>query len=146
MAGNNGNCWGRAIGTDNLGNVITAGNFNDEVDFDPGLDMYNLAASGFQSVYVHKLSQLATSVDDKLELPIGVFPNPSDGVVQVSWVGNETVMNYAITNMLGQNVLTGRLEKNNPTIDLSEFEEGVYVIEFVDKTESSSSVRVSLIK
>ena len=58
--------WARQIGSlgydesysialDDSGNVYTTGNFQGNVDFDPGVGVYNLIAVGNQNVYISKL-------------------------------------------------------------------------------------------
>ena len=45
-----------AIICDNYGNVYTTGNFYDSVDFDPGIDTTMFISSGYNDIYVQKLS------------------------------------------------------------------------------------------
>jgi hypothetical protein len=48
--------YGASVVTDDSGNVYTTGRFGQTVDFDPGIGVYDLVASGFSSdAYVQKL-------------------------------------------------------------------------------------------
>jgi hypothetical protein len=46
---------GFSIFVDDFGNVYTTGLFNDTVDFDPGIGIFNLASSGLEDVFISKL-------------------------------------------------------------------------------------------
>ena len=47
---------GNSITTDASGNVYTTGYFNNTVDFDPGSGIYNLASSGYNDIFISKIS------------------------------------------------------------------------------------------
>jgi hypothetical protein len=46
---------GFSIDTDAFGNVFTTGIFQETVDFDPGVGIYNLTSAGFYDVFISKL-------------------------------------------------------------------------------------------
>lgn len=54
MSGDEGN----SIDVDNSGNVYVSGSFEGTVDFDPGINTYNLSSSGSYGAYVLKLDSL----------------------------------------------------------------------------------------
>jgi hypothetical protein len=60
---------------------------------------------------------------DELNQQIGVYPNPSNGVFQIT--GTSLGEHYQIYNATGQVILQG----NSTLIDLSSFEAGVYMIQ-----------------
>mgnify|MGYP003672612551 FL=1 len=55
--GSTGNDLARSIYIDKLTNIYTSGEFRGSVDFDPGLATFNLSSSGFEDIFVQKMSQ-----------------------------------------------------------------------------------------
>lgn len=47
--------WGRGISVDNNGNVFTCGTYKYTVDFDPGIDTFNMTSYGNSDMFVQKL-------------------------------------------------------------------------------------------
>lgn len=54
-----------------------------------------------------------------------VYPNPTDGMITIS--GRQTG-EYRITNIMGQTLMTGRIDSDNQPIDVRSLQEGVYFI------------------
>ncbi len=71
-----------------------------------------------------------------------VYPNPTNGQVQLEGVENSQV---AVYNMLGQEVYNSKVEANHTTIDLSAFSAGGYIVK-VTKGDSVSTKKVVLTK
>ena len=67
-------------------------------------------------------------IDDLKENGINVYPNPTDGVVFIQLDGAFT---YEVRNLLGQSIAKGSAVGSDK-IDLSLFENGVYLIEVSD--------------
>jgi len=63
---------GVALAVDPLNNVITTGSFNNTVDFDPGLGVFNLIAFYNNNIFIQKLSQCISTlpVPDNDSLPL----------------------------------------------------------------------------
>lgn len=53
--GGSGNDQGLSIQTDHLGNIISAGVFQNTVDFNPGNGISNLSAAGYDDVFIQKM-------------------------------------------------------------------------------------------
>ena len=47
---------GRSVEVDNTGNVYVAGNFNQTVDFDPGVGTLNITSAGASDIFIEKLN------------------------------------------------------------------------------------------
>jgi hypothetical protein len=54
-----------------------------------------------------------------------VYPNPTDGMIIIS--GKQTG-EYRITNIMGQTLMTGRIDSDNQPIDVRSLQKGVYFI------------------
>ena len=68
--------------------------------------------------------------DPIAETGFQVYPNPNDGVIMVA-TGTHTSqqsVEYRIINLMGQTLLTGRIESENQPIDVSALPAGMYFI------------------
>ncbi len=66
---------------------------------------------------------------------ISVFPNPTNGIINIINNYNSEQITLNIIDIKGEILLTKKLIKNNNKIDISEFDEGIYIIKI--KTESN---------
>lgn len=73
-------------------------------------------------VYEQYHTGLNESIYDQLLI---VYPNPTDGMITIS--GCQTG-EYRITNIMGQTLMTGRIDSEKQPIDVSSLQEGVYFI------------------
>lgn len=55
--GENSYDYGQSITVDNLGNVYSIGFFEGTVDFDPGIDTFNLTSLGLRDIYIQKCDE-----------------------------------------------------------------------------------------
>ena len=69
---------------------------------------------------------------------VSIYPNPTNGMVNINFGGNNSTVNYSISSIEGKMVETGKTSANNITVDLSNESKGVYFIKI--KTESTSTV------
>jgi len=69
---------------------------------------------------------------------VSIYPNPTNGMVNINFGGNNSTVNYSISSIEGKVVETGKTSTNNITVDLSTESKGVYFIRI--NTESTSSV------
>lgn len=68
---------------------------------------------------------------------IKYYPNPTTGIVQFE-LSDAITYNYTLTNYLGQQLQTGKLNNSNNTISLSIFPKGIYIITLVDLEKSTT--------
>ena len=73
-----------------------------------------------------------SSVKNISESIFNIYPNPNNGVFNIT---TEKLVDYniSITNILGQEVLTTQFSDLNTTIDLSNFDKGIYTIEMISE-------------
>ncbi|MGB1041512.1 MAG: T9SS type A sorting domain-containing protein, partial [Flavobacteriales bacterium] len=74
---------------------------------------------------------------------IGVYPNPTNGKVNVTLGANATEVEINVMDMAGKSYLKTRSTDKNIPIDLSEFESGVY---FIRVTNNSGQKTIRLVK
>ncbi|MCB0682567.1 MAG: T9SS type A sorting domain-containing protein, partial [Saprospiraceae bacterium] len=91
---------------------------------------------------------LNTSIDEpaeQAELDVSVFPNPTDGKLQVR--GGKTGLNscrYQVFDQLGRPIRAGRLQA---AIDLGDLENGLYFLRVFDESSSlSRTFKVTLLR
>ncbi len=59
---------------------------------------------------------------------LGVYPNPSSGLINVSGVENAT---YSVSNTLGQTVASGEISSETTSLDLSAQTNGMYLLKVI---------------
>jgi PKD repeat protein len=92
--------YGNSIALDNSGNVYTTGSFSLTVDFDPGVGIYNLAAtggsSGGQDVFILKLDTSGAFVWAKR---MGGLSNDEGHAITIDNTGNVYTTGYFTGNV-----------------------------------------------
>jgi hypothetical protein len=80
------------------------------------------------------------------EVNFQVFPNPTNGIVQVNFSENSKVKQLEVINNLGQTMFAGQLLPNESThnIDLSHLEKGIYFM--VLKSDKGRGVQKVILK
>jgi hypothetical protein len=75
------------------------------------------------------------SHSDEMDLHFEVFPNPSSGIFNLV-LNHETTNNFRfeVYDLLGKRILTGVPVTKNTTIDLSEFNKGIYLLQLINET------------
>lgn len=106
--------------------ATTNGNYAVEVTFNGCVD-----TSACENITGVGLNELINNV-------ISIYPNPTNGVVNIKLSDNTTVANYSITTIEGKVVEIGKTSTNSISIDLSKEVNGIYFIKI--DTENSSTV------
>jgi len=70
---------------------------------------------------------------------ISIFPNPA--FEKINFAENSKIQNISITNLLGQEVLKLKEQKNNTSIDVSGLSSGIYIINFLSKNGTQKSLK-----
>ncbi len=102
---------------------------NDRVET-PGMYSYRIYAfydNDCQSDYVQVDVEVIdyTSVGEDLQNNITVYPNPTSGMVNVK---GEMMQQVSVCNMMGQLVMIQTVDSDNVVIDMSTFDNGMYII------------------
>ena len=74
----------------------------------------------------------ALSVNDNILSQLSVYPNPTNAKLTVTGYSYQTIY-YSISNVLGQQVLSGSKTSDTLHINLSELESQVYFLKINDK-------------
>ena len=125
--GGPGSDWGYSIALDISGNVYTTGYFSGTVDFDPGASVFNLTAVGVSDVFVLKLNQGPTYIDEmNSETNFNIFPNPNTGVFKIQIDKNINNGEIILFNSLGQKVHDQTVIKGINNINADGLAKGLY--------------------
>jgi hypothetical protein len=73
-----------------------------------------------------------------------VFPNPSTGIFNIDF--NKEVSTINVSNLLGQVVLTQKANDTSAKVDLSNYENGIYIITVSNDKGNASNYKVILNK
>jgi len=80
----------------------------------------------------------ALSEDPFSEGGVRIYPNPTNGMITISSNKEKLNAQVSISNILGHVVYSNKIEGNSTSIDLKEFNEGVYIVSL----SSNNSKRV----
>lgn len=78
--------------------------------------------------------------DEFLEKNITLFPNPSSGVIQIRITGLVGDLNYEVYNLLGQTLLSSKLQ-NNEIIFLDNLPNDIYFVKIIEADTNRSLVK-----
>jgi len=125
-----------AIDIDAAGYVYTTGEFTENSDFDPGPGVFilNVTANNYPDMFVHKMSQSPSGIQDanNYEVPVKIYPNPSTGMFYLNYTENHQV-NFVITDVLGKSIQTGVLNNGINLVSLQNAPVGIYLMRIEDK-------------
>ncbi len=117
--------------------VMGAGNSNELLEYQvvdqmplSGISYYRLKQTDFDGAYTYS-KVVAVNMDEKLEIPISVYPNPATNRIQISTEQSE-IDEIHIFNMLGQEftaeVSISQSGESQFAMDISSLPVGVYII------------------
>lgn len=78
----------------------------------------------YDNLYLHKNTTLGTA--NFTEAKVNMYPNPTKNTFTIDAKNN--IQNVSVTNMLGQEILKSNPNKLSTSIDLSSFQNGVYIV------------------
>jgi hypothetical protein len=126
------NSSGLSIIVDSYNNIYTTGNLTGTVDFDPGINNYNMTSFGWMDCFVHKMSQDYTLniVEGYTKNNIGLFPNPSNRQINVFLNNKEEIIDIKLINSSGQILMEkNKIYSNISNFDVSNLADGIYFFE-----------------
>jgi plastocyanin len=84
---------------------------------------------------------IPTGLDENLiQKDISVFPNPAVDLINIKANNNLLGTHYFITDQYGRQMLTGKIESETTTIDISQFNNGVYLFQLAGQKRRSFKV------
>ena len=114
----------------NPNQIYIVGGFSDTCDFDPGLASTQLVANNGDEGYVLKLhfQSPPNAIALQSDLNWGLYPNPSNGTLNVYWEGYENA-NLNVFNTMGQKVYSELVSGQNTTrLALDALPRGQYIV------------------
>jgi hypothetical protein len=124
------NDYGCSIAVDASGDYIVGGNFSGTLTFSGGAQITNI---GGQSDFF--ITKFATQVCSPLSTQTSEFdnltyyPNPTTSILKIETPNH---LNYELYDLKGGLVGQGAIDALQPTIDLSGFAAGTYVLKLID--------------
>jgi len=132
-----------AVATDNDGNYITGGTFQANLFMNNTLGITTLVSTGEADFFVAKLGATPcgtpVSTDKFNKLNVNVYPNPTNDIVNIET--QETLHNYEVYNVLGQQIQKGIFNSSNQ-INLHGAVVGTYFIKVTTTQGSTATVKV----
>ena len=101
--------------------------------------LHTFDLTNFLSVYVNGLTTYLSV--SKNNYPLVVYPNPSDNYIQIRANTGLIGTVFSMYTILGKKILTSTLTNTETTIDISNFEKGMYFIGFEGREEKISFVK-----
>jgi hypothetical protein len=91
-------------------------------------------AASLNDPELHYISIDRTSIKERLESSLKLYPNPTNGLITIELEGLQKVMIY---NALGQVLLDKETNGDALQLDLSEFEDGLYWVKIISQNRIS---------
>jgi len=122
--------------------AIIIGSFYNSINMDLNNGNYQLFSEGLEDIFIAKYSDFDISANlisikdsDKLLNNLYIYPNPSSGIFNIQIKDNQMPISIEVYNILGKMVLSQVANSNNINLDLSNYENGVYILNlnFINK-------------
>ena len=92
-----------------------------------------------ESDFSNEACETLTGIEDYLASQVQVFPNPATSIVNIK--SDLVVKNLVIYNFAGQVILNEQVSSSNHTVNVSEFNPGVYIFQ-VETDEGRETFRI----
>lgn len=124
--------------------IHSVGYFFETVDFDPGIGAANFTSLGFHDVYVQKLNQNSMGLPEELNgIRVKVYPNPSEGFIQITTDSPIDNVEINLTNVNGQLIYSKSINLlNSEPLEITS-PSGIYFLSI--KTPKNQSI-IKIIK
>ena len=107
-----------------------------------------LTATGFTPTETECTVVSVPELENKLS--VVVYPNPASGFINVQLNGNTTLKQIEFYNASGQRIAVRNMENNTGLsevkIDISNFENGLYIANIIDKNDQVITTRFNVLK
>jgi hypothetical protein len=136
--------YGNEIAIDELGNIYLTGYFTETVDFDPSTNTFQLTSFGSRDIYVLKLSEELTRLNEILNITelATIYPNPTLQYLTIKIESEKLPINYNILTINGQLIKRGYLKEKTETISLEEVPQGIYFITFTNDNQLNKTIKL----
>ncbi len=124
-------------------NVYTTGNFSSTVDFNPGPETFSLTSVGASyDIFVSKLGDTITGINYADTNNVFVYPNPTNGLVNVVVAKPSDNVWIEIFNSLG--ILVYKQLKVNElnTIELGNLANGLYFVKSINSNKMIATQKI----
>ncbi len=144
--------WARQLGSTNLvgtqgnsividasSNIITGGGFQGPVDFDTEATTFTMTATyGYN--FVQKMSSGPVGIEESTNdnLRFSVFPNPTSTILNIEVDSYNSNSQIIITDILGQTILSQKIESTKTVINTTNYYKGIYFVTFVNGENTST--------
>lgn len=125
----------RCSWADNKGNIYIAGQTKSN-DF-PVKNAFQDSRkdkTGREDNLVAVFNPLISGISDQIKsTEISIFPNPTSGMINIE-IKNSQLENYELCNLLGLEIMSGKINSEKSSIDLSRLPAGVYLLRVDNKS------------
>lgn len=104
------------------------------IKFTPGFIAYKGAALIAKIESINYSNSIKSSFDNKanninpLDELITVYPNPSDGLINIEMNGAKLPLYIVVYDYIGKSIVNKKMEQQFEQIDLSEYSKGMYIL------------------
>lgn len=109
---------------------------------DPQLQPVN---SPLETANLYPFTACTASIFESSDLSFELFPNPTNGTIQIQLPENTTEFTYSITSINGKSIQTETIFSNNLKLNL-DLQSGIYIIHVQTSTGESGIARINVQK
>ncbi len=131
---------GLSIIVDPFNNIYTTGFFQGTVDFDPDSSKYNLTSDGDYDIFIHKMSQTATGINEETFNQVKIFPNPTKDELNIEVDNSVIGSTYQLRDITGRPIKTGIITDEKSRISLQVLSSGTYLLSIGDQIRKTLKV------